>query len=154
LARGGLALDRGLLQNCFKEDFKCEVMLSMKNLIDTKPLVDSNKNAIAVTGSLVSNVVDAIHAQIHVKEMVEQPARLVPGIESKEYLAITNGLLDMTANPHEGNALKPHSPEWFSPVCLPYDYDQQARCPGWLEFLKRVMEGDQQRIDMLQEWMG
>jgi P4 family phage/plasmid primase-like protien len=37
---------------------------------------------------------------------------------------------------------------------LPYRYDPKADCPEWKGVLNRNLEGDQERIDLLQEWFG
>ena len=50
--------------------------------------------------------------------------------------------------------LQPHSSQWFSPACLPYAFDPTARCPLWLAFLADVLEGDPERVAVLQEWFG
>jgi P4 family phage/plasmid primase-like protien len=50
--------------------------------------------------------------------------------------------------------LLPHTPRFFTTVSLPYNFDPRANCPIWLEFLKRNLENDPERIAMLQEWFG
>ena len=50
--------------------------------------------------------------------------------------------------------LLPHSSNYFTLVKLPYDYDPKAECPKWLEFLDEIMEGDEERIHLLQQWIG
>jgi P4 family phage/plasmid primase-like protien len=50
--------------------------------------------------------------------------------------------------------LFPHSPLWFSTVCLPYPFDPGATCPTWLRVIDRNMEGDLEHIALLQEWSG
>jgi P4 family phage/plasmid primase-like protien len=47
-----------------------------------------------------------------------------------------------------------HTPQYFSTARLPYNYDKDARCPRWEAFLDDVMQGDSQRIELLQEWAG
>ena len=42
----------------------------------------------------------------------------------------------------------------ISAVSLPYDYDARATCPKWLVFLDTVLEGDVERIKLLQQWFG
>jgi len=52
------------------------------------------------------------------------------------------------------NPLRPHSPQWFSPVTLEYPFVADAKCPRWQEMLATWMEGDETRIMLLQEWFG
>lgn len=47
-----------------------------------------------------------------------------------------------------------HTPKYFSMSRLPYNYDANAQCPRWEAFLDDVMQGDSQRIELLQEWAG
>lgn len=61
----------------------------------------------------------------------------------------TNGVLDLKT----GEVL-PHSPEYFTTNILPYNHSPGAPCGQWLSFLNDVFEGDQERVDLLQEWFG
>ena len=62
-------------------------------------------------------------------------------------IALANGLLDLDALfAGKAEVLLPHSPRWFSPVCLPYQFDADANCPRWLTFLERNLEADLERI--------
>jgi putative DNA primase/helicase len=70
-------------------------------------------------------------------------------------IALSNGLLDLDALFAGSIAvLLPHTPRWFSPLCLPYPFDAEADCPRWRAFLERNLEGDAERIALLQEWAG
>jgi phage/plasmid-associated DNA primase len=69
-------------------------------------------------------------------------------------VAFRNGLLDISCLLTGPPALEPKSPLWFSRVAFPYDYNPGAKAPKWLKFLDRVLEGDQERIQRLQEWFG
>jgi len=60
-----------------------------------------------------------------------------------------NGVLDL----YTGQLL-PHSPEYFTTNILPYCYDPTKLANQWLAFLYEVFEGDQERVDLLQEWFG
>lgn len=64
-------------------------------------------------------------------------------------ILFANGVLDT----HTG-ALLNHSPTYFTTNMLPYNYNPQAQCPTWLRFLNEMLEGDQERIALLQEWFG
>jgi P4 family phage/plasmid primase-like protien len=54
---------------------------------------------------------------------------------------VANGLLDTKAG-----ELKPHSPEFLSPVQLPVKYDPTAKCPAWEKFVSEVFPDDSQEI--------
>ncbi len=47
-----------------------------------------------------------------------------------------------------------HTPDYFTVSILPYDYKPKAMCPRWIEFLNDVMENDEKRILLLQQWAG
>lgn len=50
--------------------------------------------------------------------------------------------------------LLPHDPGYFTTNILPYDYDPYAQCDEWLRFMDDVFEGDEERVQLLQEWFG
>ncbi len=67
-----------------------------------------------------------------------------------------NGLLrldDLLDDPDEP-PIGPHSPLWFSPIALPYEFTADATCPRFLEILNQNQENDADRIAILQEWAG
>jgi P4 family phage/plasmid primase-like protien len=77
------------------------------------------------------------------------------GPEQRNYIALQNGILDVDALLAGGrDVLLPHTPRWFSPVCLPFGFDPTADCPKWRAFLDRNLAGDQQKINLLAEWFG
>jgi P4 family phage/plasmid primase-like protien len=107
-----------------------------------------------VTRNLVNNVIAAMEGMCIVPSSIEMPTWL-DDRQSKPYIAFENGLLDydkLFAN-HE-DAMKPPSHLWFSLSTIPYFLDVNARCDRWQEFLADVLESDQQRLDLLQEWFG
>ncbi|MBN2211602.1 MAG: hypothetical protein JW709_09430 [Sedimentisphaerales bacterium] len=73
----------------------------------------------------------------------------------RHMLNMGNGLLDL-AGALDGDAdpLYGYSARWFDTVRLPYDYEPQAPCPQWLQFLDEVFEGDEGLIRLLQCWCG
>jgi putative DNA primase/helicase len=72
-----------------------------------------------------------------------------------DVVAFKNGLLDTAAYCRSGvPELIPPTPEWFSGVACPFDFDPKAKCPVWENFLLEAFEGDQESIDLLQEWFG
>ncbi len=106
-----------------------------------------------VDGGVLARVRVALEAETLRTHVIEQPAWL--GDDGpRSLLAFRNGLVDVDALLRGGATIEPHSPLWFSPVCLPYDYRQDADCPRWRAVLGRCLEGDGERIALLQEWAG
>jgi P4 family phage/plasmid primase-like protien len=101
-----------------------------------------------VNRSLVGNTLQAFESLCTIRGDVPMNS-LLPEGRQEDRLALANGLLD----PDEG-ALRPHTPDWFSTVCLPFAYEPAARCARWLEVLGRNLEGDGGRIALLQEFFG
>ena len=47
--------------------------------------------------------------------------------ERPNYIAMANGILDLDALlAGKTNVLRPHTTQWFSPICLPYSFDPDA----------------------------
>lgn len=66
-------------------------------------------------------------------------------------LQFNNCILDFTGV--EVEVLKP-SPKYFCNFRLPYDYDESAECPKFMDFLYDIFEDDEERIRLIQEIMG
>lgn len=66
-----------------------------------------------------------------------------------ELLNMPNGML----SPYKGLLLD-HDPVYLSTLRLPYIYDEDAKCELWLAKLKEILEEDQQKINVLQEFFG
>jgi putative DNA primase/helicase len=109
-----------------------------------------------ITRGLIGNVELALASMTTWSSTIEPPALFDGnGWQRRNLVAMTNGVLDIDSL-FDGNAdvLLPHTPRWFSMNCLPYPYDPNADCPRWKEFLARNLEGDDERIGLLQEWFG
>lgn len=93
----------------------------------------------------------ASHARI--ASCVRLVATMAPegaiGGEPGRFLVFQNGVLCL-----ETFALHPHSPDYLATTLLPYDYDPAAGCPAWLSFLDGTLDGDRERVMLLQEWLG
>jgi putative DNA primase/helicase len=71
----------------------------------------------------------------------------------QDIISFNNGLLNIT-NWTIDSVLQPHTAQWISTTCLPFDYSPLVECPLWLNFLNEIFEGDEARIKLLQEWFG
>jgi putative DNA primase/helicase len=65
------------------------------------------------------------------------------------HLNCLNGTVDLRTG-----HLLPHQMEHFITKLAPVSYDPKATCPRWLEFLRRIMDGNNQLIDFLQRAVG
>jgi P4 family phage/plasmid primase-like protien len=74
---------------------------------------------------------------------------------SHQYVSLQNGILDLNKLlNNESDFIQTHTPMWFSTHCLPFSYEASAQCPQWLKFLHEVFTGDEERIQLIQEWFG
>jgi P4 family phage/plasmid primase-like protien len=108
-----------------------------------------------VTRKLVTDVRGALAGEILVPDAVPQPSWRgdKPGL--RNWIAVQNGLLDVEAFlAGEQEVMRPHTPFWFSPFCLPYPFDPTADCPTWRAFLARNFEDDPGKALLLQQWAG
>lgn len=71
------------------------------------------------------------------------------GVISDDLILFQNGILNLLTGD-----LSPHSPAYFTTNIRPYDFNRDATCHRWLQFLHDTMEGDAERISLLQEWFG
>jgi P4 family phage/plasmid primase-like protien len=109
-----------------------------------------------ITKALVENVLQALGGDLLLPGDTPLGVWLGDGDPAvRNYLSLGNGLLDVDAllAGREG-VLLPHSPRWFSPVRLPYDFDPSADCPQWRKFLARNLGDDPAKAALLQQWTG
>lgn len=125
-----------------------EQKAATKRIPETRKVTQAvTRNVMAATKSMV-----VIPAHIELGTWIDD----VLGIrEPRQLISLENGLLDLSAlMDGSDDVLLPHTPRWFSIVTLPYRFDIEAKCPTWLDVLNHNLEGDQERIGLLQEWAG
>ncbi|MCH7686512.1 MAG: bifunctional DNA primase/polymerase, partial [Planctomycetes bacterium] len=104
--------------------------------------------------NVVSGIMDALKAVANQSSSVEMPCWLNGSGSPQSVIAFDNGLLDIEEYLSGSATLLDHTPNWFSTNCLPHRFDQKATCSRWLEFLDQVFDGDEERIQTLQQWFG
>jgi P4 family phage/plasmid primase-like protien len=65
------------------------------------------------------------------------------------FLTLQNGLYSL-----KEERLIPHTPSIFTTNLLPYNYDPNARCPRFIQYLNEVFMGNTDMIDFIQEAVG
>jgi P4 family phage/plasmid primase-like protien len=110
----------------------------------------------AVTRELVSNVLAAIEGQVLVPQDVEMPCwRGNDNPGRRNWIECQNGILDVDALlAGADQVMRPHTPLWFSPTCLPYEFNPDADCPKWTAFLTRNLADDPGKARLLQQFAG
>ena len=148
----------GRYQKIELSELKAKVSLLIRKEFERtwKEKRDPNAPVEKVTVSLVNNVINAMASMCSVSSSVKMPCWL-PDRKKKNYLSFTNGILDLDAvfdgQPFD-ECLLEHTSDWFSTFRLDYEWNPEAECPRWLQYLDDVMECDDERINLLQEWAG
>jgi putative DNA primase/helicase len=103
----------------------------------------------APTKHKLSDVVDAIRGHVHLDMHITPPAWIDYG-DGPDVVPMANGLLDIRTR-----TLLPHTPDFFSPHVLPFEYDPDSEYPTrWLSFLGELWGSDASSIEALAEAMG
>jgi P4 family phage/plasmid primase-like protien len=135
----------GAIQAEFERDYREKKKLGAE--------VDSVRK---LSATLTSNVLECTKSLCLLPGSTKQPSWLVDESQP-HWISMKNGILDLQAI-FEGQDidkhLRPHSSNWFSTNKLGYAYDPNARCDRWLDCVEFAMEGDHERIALLQEWCG
>ncbi|MCD0459138.1 DNA primase family protein [Roseiconus lacunae] len=109
-----------------------------------------------VNSKIVNDVIGAMESACVISGQIKMPSWL-PSREERSYLSIQNGILDIDAylaGKDENECLLDHSQDWFSNRKIGISLHVGSSCPLFKDFITSAMEGDQERIAILQEWMG
>ena len=118
---------------------------------------DGSAKVQRVTMRLVGDVMQALRSILKLSGHIDQQT-WIDGTRRPHCVAVENCLLDLDAFIAQRDDWNlPHTPNWFSPIYLPYPVDvtcKDVQSPRWDKFLDRVMDGNQESIATLQEWCG
>lgn len=104
------------------------------------------------TPRFASDVVKCLAALCLVPFEVDMPCWLDGARLGEGWIAFANGLFRIGDPARIETAA--HTARFFTPWTLDYPFDAKADCPTWLAFLDDVLDGDPERIDLLQRWFG
>ena len=116
-------------------------------------VLGSKVQKISITTHKVNNVLLYLKGRIGLPESVELNSWPDGREKLIHTIAVNNGLL-MLDRKNSKPVLVKHTPKFFTVTKLPFDYDPNAKCPHWLEFLEEVMLGNKEFILLLQQWCG
>lgn len=87
------------------------------------------------------------------REYIEALKRIISYIgdfnSNKRYINMINGMYDL-----ETHTLVKHSPNYYSSIQIPIEYDSKAECSNFIKFLDESFLGDKQSKYLAQEWAG
>jgi putative DNA primase/helicase len=93
---------------------------------------------------------ERINAMVDLSRSQEGVSILSERLDSHPMLlACRNGTVDL-----QTGKLQPTRADYYITRLAPVEYDSQAQCPRWLQFLDRIMEGDQEMVQFLQRAVG
>ncbi len=76
-----------------------------------------------------------------------------PNNTNEGFIPVSNGVLKIQSLlGYMHLELLPHTPLFFAPYILPYQFNERAGCKTFINFLSDTLEEDQ--IQLLQEWFG
>ena len=110
-----------------------------------------------VTTRMITDVANALASLTVTPSSIEPPAWLEREgpVPANEIMAAQNGLLHLPSFMRGVQCWYPHTPLYFSPNALDYDFDASAPEPkAWIAFLRQLWLDDLECIQMLQEWFG
>lgn len=94
------------------------------------------------------------------KFSLAQRKQIMDNFKGKKYLRIDElnnwpliNFENCMFDPHGMNAIA-HDKKYYSTIRIPYKYDQRATCPLWLKTLGEILEDNQEKINLLQEFFG
>jgi P4 family phage/plasmid primase-like protien len=143
-------------------EFRARVSIILKGIFDREwlgkyagmtkdvPVVEE------VTTSLVTNVLEALAGRCLVPFGTEQPAWLdgrAP-FPPTEILVARNALLHLPSLVCGKPCLLKPRPDFFTTNALGYEFNAEATCPQWLEFLQKLWPDDHESHGLLSEWAG
>ena len=148
---------------CYRQDWywwtgKYYKIVSDQNMRATVAHFINHETEASVTAWAITNVLSQLEGECTIYDDVDAPAWIKGPLDAEHaghVLVFENGWLDFTTFlKDEDVQLKEHTPELFTTYKLPYDFDPNAQCPKWIDFLDNNLEGDTDRIAILQEFLG
>ncbi|MBU1128991.1 MAG: hypothetical protein KKE01_07955, partial [Candidatus Omnitrophica bacterium] len=137
----------------YKKQMKSDVKLRICGFLENYPALLAKKS---LTG-LMNDITNAVSQELMIPFDLEPPM-LFNAQEGRfdkvnEILSFDNGLLDLQQAMGGKTLLMKHSPNYFILKGLPYNYDPNATCPSWLEYLNYCWPDETLR-KCLQEFAG
>lgn len=109
------------------------------------------------TTGCIGNVVANIEGRVEVSGKMPRWLDATGRPDARDLVLFKNGILNarlFVANAPEERYWIESTPDFFSVTQIPFDFDANATCNIWLDFLESILRDDRECIDLLQEWFG
>lgn len=122
-----------------------------RRLEDVKVKKDDALFGWAPTRSKVANIMEPLAILNHREDEEPAPGWLVDDFpaEAENVISLQNCLFDYTTR-----KTFPHTAKLFNTWTLPFEYDPNAQCPQWEQFVNGVFAHDERAGLAMQEWFG
>ena len=109
------------------------------------------------TTRLVNDVLDAMRSYCTIPDSQDTPLWLCsdPPFPAEGVIVTQNAIVSIPSIIQQKDIFAiPQTRDLFSPTTLAVNYDPDATCPRWMQFLEEVFPGDQESQDLLRLWFG
>jgi len=104
--------------------------------------------------SHINNVIRAVRNRAIMPKITKNPCWLDSERDTSGLIVAKNIVVEINIKNGLAITTIPHSKSLFCLSCLPFDYEPNASCPTWLEFLSSIWDNSIDNINLLQEWFG
>lgn len=103
----------------------------------------------------VSEVFDALKSRLSLGVECQPPMWISTREPATDWVVFKNKVVNVIADDAGCWETKALTPDLWVHSALGFDWDPDAECPMWMEFLGQVFPGpDMESINLLEEWMG
>ena len=148
-------------ENCYVATSEDTVRVQITRWLGDQRLQNGLRAVRDVMNSVASMVTVAEELDAPFMTKINEETKCVTADPKKRNLiALENGVLDvdMVLSGEElSKSLRPHTAEWFSTTSLKFPFptqNDQMLCPEWMQFLNEIFEGDEERVEMIQQMFG
>lgn len=104
---------------------------------------------------LVSDVMDALYSFGPITKDPPLWLKHEPGLpDPVDLIPFDNGILDVGKYLEGEVKMYEPTPNLFTFTALPYPFDEDSSSKMWLEYLDDIFDGDEEKINLMQEWFG
>lgn len=131
----------------WRENPDVDFEAQLTDFIQNRFYLDVPRISRALLGDVVLNLKSA--GLCHIPSDRQEPFYISGAGSETALFNMKNGLLDRVTM-----ELRPHTPDLFSTVQLPYDYRPDALCPRWEQYLQEVQAETPENIRLLKLMFG